>query len=80
LKKELKIVNPQKIFFFGNQVSSIMLDENITVSTTRKKKFMLDIDGKKYESYAIYYPVGNGRFNQDKAIGDIKMILSSEDI
>lgn len=80
LKEELKEVNPQKIFFFGNQVSSIMLDENITVSTTRKKKFMLDIDGKKYESYAIYYPVGNGRFNQDKAIEDIKMILSSEDI
>ena len=80
LKEELKKVNPQKIFFFGNQVSSIMLDETITVSTTRRKKFMLDIDGEKYESYAIYYPVGNGRFNQDKAIEDIKIILNIKDI
>lgn len=76
LKKELKIVNPQKIFFFGNQVSSIMLDENITVSTARLKKFMLNIDGKNYESYVLFYPVGNGRFNQDKAIEDIKIILN----
>ena len=75
LKKELKLVSPDKIFFFGNQVSSIMLDENIKVSEVRQKKFLLDIDGKKYESYAIYYPVGNGRFNQDKAIADIKTIL-----
>ena len=41
LKEELKLVNPEKIFFFGNQVASIMLDEKITVSTTRKKKFEL---------------------------------------
>ena len=68
-------MSPDKIFFFGNQVSSIMLDENIKVSEVRQKKFLLDIDGKKYESYAIYYPVGNGRFNQDKAIADIKTIL-----
>ena len=75
LKKELKLVGPDKIFFFGNQVSSIMLDENIKVSEVRQKKFLLDIDGIKYESYAIYYPVGNGRFNQDKAIADIREIL-----
>ena len=80
LKEELKEVNPQKIFFFGNQVSSIMLDENITVSTVRKRKFLLDIDGKMYESYAIFYPVGNGRFNQDKSIEDIKVILNIKDI
>lgn len=75
LKKELKLVDPQKIFFFGNQVASIVLDDKISVSTVRRKKFTLDIDGKKYESYAVFYPVGNGRFNQDKAIEDIKEIL-----
>ena len=77
LKEELVKVNPSKIFFFGNQVSSIMLDETITVSTSRRKKFMININGKEYESYAVYYPVGNGRFNQDKAIEDIKTILNN---
>ena len=75
LKKELKKVNPKKILFFGNQVSSIMLEETITVSTVRRKPFNLKIGNKNYESYAVFYPVGNGRFNQDKAIEDIKEIL-----
>ncbi len=75
LKEELKIVNPQKIFFFGNQVSSIMLEQPITVSTARQQKFLLKIDEKTFESYALFYPVGNGRFNQNKAIEDIKEIL-----
>lgn len=75
LKEELKLVNPKKIFFFGNQVASIVLDEKITVSTTRQKKFELNIDGKIYESYAMFYPLGNGRFNQSKAVEDIKQIL-----
>lgn len=77
LKKELDLVSPKKILFFGNQVSSIMLDENITVSTVRQKKFALKIEKKEYESYAVYYPVGNGRFNQDKAVEDIKSILEN---
>ena len=75
LKEELRLINPEKIIFFGNQVSSIMLEENITVSTVRNKKYYLSIGNKKYESYAVFYPVGNGRFNQGKAIEDIKTIL-----
>lgn len=75
LIEELKLVNPQKIFFFGNQVSSIMLNQPITVSTVRQKQFTLMIDGKKYESYALFYPVGNGRFNQHKTVEDVKAIL-----
>ena len=55
-----------------------MLDEKITVSTTRQKKFALQIGNKTYDSYAIYYPIGNGRFNQPKAIEDIKKILKGE--
>lgn len=76
LKEELKLVNPRKIFFFGNQVSSIMLEKQISVSTTRQQKFTLKIGDKKFESYALFYPVGNGRFNQDKTIEDIKGILN----
>ena len=75
LKEELEIVNPQKIFFFGNQVSSIMLEQPITVSTARQKKFELNINDQIYESYALFYPVGNGRFNQSNAIEDVKIIL-----
>ena len=75
LKAELDMVNPEKVFFFGNQVSSLMLDEKITVSTVRRKKFGLKSNGKTLECYAVYYPVGNGRFNQDKAVEDIKEIL-----
>lgn len=76
LKEELIKVNPKKIILFGNQVSSIVLGENISVSQTRKQKFNLKIQNKTYSAYAVYYPVGNGRFNQDKAIVDIKEILS----
>ena len=76
LLEELSIITPQKIFFFGNQVSSIVLNEQITVSTARQKSFTLQIKDKSYDSFAVYYPVGNGRFNQDKAIEDIKNILS----
>ena len=39
----------------------------------------IKINNKEYESYAVYYPVGNGRFNQDKAIEDIKYILELEE-
>lgn len=77
LKEELKKVSPQKILFFGNQVSSIMLDRTIAVSQSRKEKFDLLIDRKHYDSYAVFYPVGNGRFNQSKAVEDIKHILGN---
>lgn len=36
-KKEMEIVNPKVIILFGNQVSSIVLDEKISVSNVRKK-------------------------------------------
>ena len=73
LKEELFIIKPQKVFFFGNQVSSIMLDQPITVSTVRQKKFILEIKNEKFDSYSFFYPVGNGRFNQHKTIEDINV-------
>ena len=77
LMEELRLIKPQKVFLFGNQVASIVLKQEITVSTSRQKKFYINIDNNQIECYAIYYPVGNGRFNQAKAIEDIKQILSN---
>lgn len=77
LEKEIKFVNPKVIILFGNQVSSIVLDKKISVSLCRKEKFIKNIDNKDFEFYSVYYPVGNGRFNIDKSIEDIKWILNS---
>ena len=72
---ELEQVNPKKIVFFGNQVSSIMLNQNISVSNCRNQKFNLEINNKNFDCYAVYYHVGNGFFNVDKAIEDLNKIL-----
>lgn len=78
LNKEIEIINPKVIILFGNQVSSIVLDEKISVSTCRKKVFIKKINNKEYKFYSVYYPVGNGRFNIDKSIEDIKWIIKKE--
>lgn len=78
LKQEFNIINPKVIILFGNQVSSIVLDEKISVSQARKKCFKKDINGIQYKFYSVYYPVGNGRFNMDKSIEDIKWIMDHE--
>lgn len=75
LEQELIKVNPSKIILFGNQVASVVLGEKISVSQTRGQQFNLKLNGKNYKAYAVYYPVGNGRFNQDKAITDLMAIL-----
>ena len=77
LEKEIEIINPKVIILFGNQVSSIVLKEKISVSQCRKKQFLKTINGKQYKCYAIFYPVGNGRFNIDKSIEDILYIKQS---
>lgn len=74
LKQEIEIINPKTIVLFGNQVSSIVLNQKISVSQCRKQLFKQEINGKEYNCYSVYYPVGNGRFNIDKAIEDIKYI------
>jgi len=76
LKKEFEIIKPKVIILFGNQVSSIVLDEKISVSQVRKKCFNKD----NYKFYSVYYPVGNGRFNINKSIEDIKWIIDNETI
>ena len=78
LEQEIEIINPKVVVLFGNQVSSIVLNEKISVSTCRKKEFIKEINNKKYKCYSVYYPVGNGRFNIDKSIEDIKYIIENK--
>lgn len=78
LKKEIRMVDPKVVILFGNQVSSIVLDEKVSVSSVRKKCFLREIGGKEYKFYSVYYPVGNGFFNIDKAIEDILWIRNTE--
>ena len=78
LEKEFEIIKPKVIILFGNQVSSIVLNQKISVSQCRKKKFIKKIGNNEYKCYSVYYPVGNGRFNIDKSIEDIKWIIDNE--
>lgn len=77
LEKEIDIIKPKVIITFGNQVSSIILDEKISVSQCRKKSFVKRINGNDYKVFPVYYPVGNGIFNIDKSIEDIKWIMEN---
>lgn len=76
LLEELAMVNPKKIVLFGNQVSSIVLGQNISVSQCRKQEKDLLIGDKCYKCYPVFYPVGNGFFNAPKAIEDLKYIAN----
>ena len=58
-KQEISIVKPKNIVLFGNQVSSIVLEEKISVSQVRKKCFEKEINDNKYKFYSVFYPVGN---------------------
>ena len=75
LEKEIEIIKPKKIIVFGNQVSSIFLNEKICVKSVRQKEFLKDINEEKYPTYAVFYPVGNGMRNIELAIEDIKDII-----
>ncbi len=76
-EKEIREIDPDIIITFGNQVSSVFLDQTISVSKVRKKPFEVSIAGKDYPTYSVYYPVGQGMRNIDKSIEDIRYIMSS---
>lgn len=78
LKQEIEIVKPKVVILFGNQVSSIVLNQKISVSQCRKKLFTSKINSIEYKFYPVYYPVGNGRFNIDKSIEDINWVMENE--
>lgn len=78
LLEEIDIIKPKIIITFGNQVSSIILNKKISVSENRKKYHELKYKKNIYKVYPVYYPVGNGIFNIDKSIEDIKWIIDNE--
>jgi len=78
LKRELSIVRPKIIIAFGNQVSSILLGQSIKVSEVRKRPFFSLIDNRRYPIYPVYYPVGQGMRNINKAKEDIEHIIKMD--
>ena len=78
LFKEIDIIKPKVIIAFGIQVSTIILNKKISVSENRKVCHKIEINNNEYKVYPVYYPVGNGIFNIDKSIEDIKWIIENE--
>ncbi|MCL2017523.1 MAG: hypothetical protein FWG80_01985 [Alphaproteobacteria bacterium] len=76
LEQEISEIKPKKIISFGNQVSSLFLGQSIKVSETRKQTKVKVIDGKPYIVFPVYYPVGQGMRNINKAIEDIKFAIN----
>ncbi|WKZ26894.1 MAG: uracil-DNA glycosylase family protein [Candidatus Paceibacterota bacterium] len=74
--QEIEMINPKKIITFGNQVSSVLLKKNISVSgysgATCER---LSVGGATYCVYPTHYPVGQGRRNMPLAIQRIREIL-----
>lgn len=75
LEQEIAIIKPKIIITFGNQVSSIFLHQKISVSACRKQCFIKKIQNHTYKVFPVFYPVGNGTFNLEKAIADLKEII-----
>lgn len=75
LEEEISIINPKYVITFGNQVSSLLLNENISVSKCRQVKFNKIIKNKSYDVYPVFYPVGQGMRNINISIEDIKEII-----
>ena len=71
LYKELEMVKPKKIITFGNQVSSIFLQQSISVSKNRREIFKVRIGDEDVQTLAVYYPVGQGQRNMKLSIEDI---------
>jgi DNA polymerase len=76
LHEEISIVKPEKIITFGNQVSKIFIGRPISVSKDRRNVFKVNIKNIEYSTLPVYYPVGQGRRNMDKAVEDIKWYLN----
>lgn len=74
LEKEIDVIQPKCIITFGNQVSSIILNQAISVSKCRGKAYNKNVNGNSYKVYPIFYPVGQGMRNIDIAIQDILAI------
>ncbi len=76
-KEEINTIKPKIVITFGNQVSSVLLNKKIKVSEYRKKYEVLKIDKTEFKVFPVYYPVGQGMRNIDKAKEDIKWIIKN---
>lgn len=76
LEQEIELLNPKIIITFGNQVSSIFLKTNISVSQSRGICYDKVINTNIYKTYPVYYPVGQGMRNIKMATEDIARIIS----
>ena len=74
-EREISIVQPQRIITFGNQVSSIFLDERINVSKCRGATFTKTIASTTFPVHPTYYPVGQGMRNLPLVISDLKKLI-----
>lgn len=74
--QEIEEVQPEYVISFGNQVSSILLNKKITVSTYAKDDHkILNIKKQTYKVYPTFYPVGQGMRNMPQSIARIQYIL-----
>ncbi len=80
LEMEIDIIKPKIIITFGNQVSSIILNQTILVSQCRKKHYLKNINNHNYKVYPVYYPVGQGMRNIALAKEDLIQIMKENDI
>lgn len=76
LYQEIDIIKPKVIITFGSQVSTVFLGKKIEIANSRKKYYPKVINGVSYKVYPVYYPIGNGIRNINKAISDLKHILA----
>lgn len=75
LHQEIAAIKPRLIISLGNQVSSIILNQPIKVSEQRRRCLPLTIEKETYSVYPVYYPVGQGMRNMDKAVEDIRWVM-----
>lgn len=74
--EEIYLIKPQKIISFGNQVSSILLNKKIKVSDYQnQQKETLKTKDENFNVYPVYYPVGQGMRNIDKAIKRLRQVV-----
>ncbi|KKR05688.1 MAG: phage SPO1 DNA polymerase-related protein [candidate division WS6 bacterium GW2011_GWF2_39_15] len=77
--EEIEAVTPQKIVSFGNQVSSILLKKQISVSLYPNDEYEFLKIKSDYQVFPTYYPVGQGKRNMPKAINRIARVLEIPD-
>ena len=77
MHEEISIIKPERIITFGNQVTSVLLGRNISVSQYENAESFekLTIGNETYKIYPCWYPVGIGYRNMGKAVARIKAII-----